>query len=388
MIQLKRTINVKCFESQATVAVGRQRPEFLAIAQLAADLGRPINAQDIRNELLGNCPEVMGRQVLKRSIDLGLLESLEQEGYAQLSSAGQQALVVGQVLVAEEGVWRFYVTNDPLMPQNLLHAHRLETDSAHKSRNDNHKSAERTERLRASPLPDLLKACKSDPAAPSIVDGQLQQIRELPSQGVKARECTLELSYEWTPQAPPLLKLAGDLDGIGKKGRQQIDASLLPSTKVADSYEQLWKMLTAFASQIDIATLDDWHERTGKLSLPATLADLSPIDRKQFICELAIPEWKRGYVGSFNPTVLSDVPLVPASETDANEWAKWLQWDAIQDYVTPAHLDQIRDAIRSQFPYHDPQLATPNELLAKALNGKRDTRSAYLLAPYDLGLWS
>ncbi len=55
MIQLKRVVNIKCFEAQATVAVGRERPEFLAVAQLAYDLDRPINGQDILDELLGNC---------------------------------------------------------------------------------------------------------------------------------------------------------------------------------------------------------------------------------------------------------------------------------------------------------------------------------------------
>lgn len=388
MIQLKRSISVKCFESQATVAVGRQRPEFLAIAQLAADCGRAINVQDIHHELLRNCPEAMVRQVLKRSLDLGLLESVEQEGYAQLSNAGEQALQVGQVLVPEEGVWRFYLTNDRLLPHSLLHAHRLETGSAHKSRNDNRKYAEKAGSQRASSLPDLLKACKRNTAAPSIVDGQLQQIRELPSLGISVRDCALELSYEWTPNGPPLVKLTGELKGIGKKDKQQIDASLLPSIKVADSYEQLWKLLAAFASQVDITELDQWHDYTGHLVLPATLAELSPIERKQFTRELAIPEWKRGYLGTFNPTVLSVVPLVPASDTDANEWAKWLQWDAIQDDVTPVHLDHMGNDIRSQFPYHDPHLATPNELLAKALHGKRDARSHYLLASYDLGLWS
>ncbi len=383
MIQLKRSINVKCFESQATVAVGRQRPEFLAIAQLAADFGRPINAQDIHQELLRNCPEAMVRQVLKRSVDLGLLESVEQEGYAQLSGTGQQALQVGQVLVPEEGVWRFYLANDRLLPHHLLHAHRLETDSA-----DNRKNADKSGSQQASSLPVLLQSCKGSTAAPSIVDGQLQQIRELPSLGISVRDCILELTYEWTPDGPPLVKLTGELKGIGKKDKQQIDASLPPSMKVADSYEQLWKLLAAFASQVDIAELDHWHEHTGSLVLPTTLADLSPIECKQFIRELVIPEWKRGYIGSFNPTVLSAVPLVPASDSDANEWAKWLQWDAILDDVTPTHLDQMGDDIRSQFLYHDPQLATPNELLAKALHGKRDTRSPYLLAPYDLGLWS
>ena len=46
MIRLTRSISVSSFDVEATVAVGRNRPEFLAVARLAADLGRPIG--DVR----------------------------------------------------------------------------------------------------------------------------------------------------------------------------------------------------------------------------------------------------------------------------------------------------------------------------------------------------
>lgn len=390
MIQLKRVINMMCFEAQATVAVGRERPEFLAVAQLAADLDRPINGQDILNELLGNCPEVMGRQVLKRCVDLGLLESLEQGNYARLSSAGQQALAAGQVLVPEEGVWRFYVVDDPLISQRLLHAQRLETDRAQQTRKDNRKEADKPEASRssASSMPSLLKACLSDPAAISVADGLLLQVKALPQQGVKAPGSTLELTLEWAPQAQPQIKLTGELPSIGKKAGQRIDATLPPARDIAPSYEHLWKTLASSSTSIDMKTLDHWHEHTGELILPTTFAELDAVARKVFKRDVTVPALQWDHFGIFQPTELNAVPLVPASDTDARAWAQWLQWESIQDYATPAQLIEMAEEQRKLFPYHRPRLATPDELLARALDGERDHRSTFLLAPYDLGLWS
>lgn len=390
MINLTRTIDITCFEAQATVAVGRERPEFLAVAQLAKELDRPINGQDILNELLGNCPEIMGRQVLKRCIQLDLLESLGQGDNARLSSTGLQALKVGQVLVPEEGVWRFYVVNDPLISQHLLHAQRLETDHAQQARNHNRKEAgkQANSESKASSMPNLLKGCLSDPAAISIANGQLMQIKTLPSQGMKASNIKLELTLAWAPDAQPQVKLTGFFPSIGKNPRQQIDATVTPSLVVAPSYEHFWKTLTASATSIDIDTLDHWHALSGRLILPSAFSELDTVTCKTFQRDIAVPALQWKHIGTFQPTELKAVPLVPGNDSDASDWAQWLQWDSIQDYVTPMQLIEMADALRQRFPYHQPRLATPDELLARALNGERDHSSIFLLAPYDLGLWS
>ncbi|WP_156480542.1 hypothetical protein [Aquipseudomonas alcaligenes] len=390
MIQLKRVVSIRCFEAQATVAVGRERPEFLAVAQLASDLNRPINGQDILDELLGNCPAAMGRQVLKRCVDLGLLESLKQGDYAQLSSAGLQALAEGQVLVPEEGVWRFYIVDDPLVSQHLLHAQRLETDRAQQARNDNRKELgkQAPSRSSASSTPNLLQTCLSDPAAISVANGQLLQIKALPQQGVKAPDSTLELTLEWTPQAQPQIKLTGELASIGKEVGQRIDATLSPAKAISPSYEHLWKTLAASATSIDMETLDHWHGHTGKLILPTAFAELDAVARKVFKRDVAIPALRWDHFGTFQPTELKAVPLVPEDAPNANAWAQWLQWESIQDYATPTQLNEMADAQRQLFPYHHPRLDTPDELLARALHGERDHRSTFLLTPYDLGLWS
>ena len=48
MIRLQRTVQIHSFEAEAIVAIGRDRPEFLAVARLAADLGHPIGASGAR----------------------------------------------------------------------------------------------------------------------------------------------------------------------------------------------------------------------------------------------------------------------------------------------------------------------------------------------------
>ena len=109
MISLTRTVPVSSFDVEATVAVGRDRPEFLAVARLAADLDRPIDARDVLRELLGARPDVLGWRVIERCVALGRLVRAGTDGAAALSEPGRIALGHGQVLVPEEGIWRFFV---------------------------------------------------------------------------------------------------------------------------------------------------------------------------------------------------------------------------------------------------------------------------------------
>jgi hypothetical protein len=51
-------------------------------------------------------------------------------------------------------------------------------------------------------------------------------------------------------------------------------------------------------------------------------------------------------MGSFTSARLRDVPLVPATQADANEWAVWLLRDRIRGYVWPQEFDKLVRAVR------------------------------------------
>ena len=63
MIRLTRSVPVSAFDVVSTVAVGRKRPELLAVAKLAADLRRPIRAADVLRELTEFTQRIMDKIV-------------------------------------------------------------------------------------------------------------------------------------------------------------------------------------------------------------------------------------------------------------------------------------------------------------------------------------
>ncbi len=119
-IGLKCKVRVRTLEVAAIVAVSRNQPEYLAVAQLAESMGE-VDGPLLCRELLGNLPKEIGWKVLEQALYLGLLERTKEKGPARLSELGKAALQQGQILVPEEKIWRFYLVNDPLIECGLLH---------------------------------------------------------------------------------------------------------------------------------------------------------------------------------------------------------------------------------------------------------------------------
>lgn len=387
MIKLTRSISVSSFDAAATVAVGRNRPEYLAVARLASDLARPIGADDIRNELLGPLTDVLCKRVIERCKDLKLLEPIGQDGAAELSEAGRLALDHGEVLVPEEAMWRFFVVDDPLVPAALIHAQQLKTEPVGKER-----KSVKDARNSGAPKPHsdnpslLLRNCCGAMPRESVQDGHLFQLVEPINNGATGPQGEMRLEFVWDEQGEqPVVRLTGHLPAEPKP----IDAVIeLPDVIIKLSYTSLWKALVTHATKVDIPELDRWISATGRLVVPESFNPLSDTARRAFRRDINVPESSWKGIGRFESTTLIDIDLVPSTESEAQDWLEWLQWEGINDYVTPDLLEQKSLELRSKFPYHKPRAQNPQELLEKALAAKGDDRARFLLAPSDLGLWS
>jgi hypothetical protein len=387
MIRLTRSVVVSSFDAAATVAVGRDRPEFLAVGRLAADLDRPISARDVLRELLGPRPEVLGWRVIERCVGLGLLERSGQRGDATLSGAGRLALEHGEVLVPEEGVWRFFMIDDPLVPWALIHAQRLETEPVRKER-VTAKTRTRGERQPEADHPsELLRRCKGGAPHESLQNGHLFQLCELAERGAAGPSGKLRLGLTWG--AEPSIRLSGRLpSGDDGAKADPIDAGIpVPEVVTRLKREGLWQALVTHATQVPGPVLERWKATTGEHVVPVALSSLPAVARHRFRHDLDVPASDLMGLGRFEPAVLKEVHLVPASDTDAQAWLAWLQWEAVNDYVTPALLEQQGGEQRARFTHHRPRTLSAPELLARA-RADRDERSWFLLGPSDLGLWS
>ncbi len=388
MIRLQRTVSINAFDTEATVAVGRDRPEFLAVARLAADLDRPIGARDVLRELLGNRPEVVGWKVIDRCVALGLLEREGFSGPAALSASGRLALEHGAVLVPEEGTWRLYYVEDPLIPEVLIHAERVEGASARDERGALAEARKRGDGRPARPAPPPGPLAPTVGAAPraSAARGYLFQLFHLAQGGAEGEAATARLELVWEQE--PVLRLHGILPVPGEGPGLKIDAYLdLPEVLTRISRDALWTALASHGSGVSTADLQRWRAQAGAAVLPVRFADLSEGARRAFAQDLAIPASKWDKLGSFEATKLPDVRLVPGSDADAQSWFEWLQWEELAAYATPTQLDGQARALAARFPHHRPRPRSPAELLARARTERGD-RAWNLLAPFDLGLWS
>lgn len=388
MIRLTRFVTVWSFDVEATIAVGRDRPEFLAVARLAADLARPIGARDVLRELLGPRPDVLGWRVIERCVDLGLLERPGNNGEAVLSEAGRLALSHGEVLVPEEGIWRLFMMDDPLVPTALVHAQRLEAEPVKEERKAAKEARKRGERRpQTNRTPQLLRSCSGAPPRESVQNGHLFQLLEMAENGAAGPEGELRLEFTWNTE--PSIRLSGHLPSNGDDAKEKtINAAIaLPEFVSQLSYEALWKALVTHATGLPSAELERWRAVAGKPVVPVTFSSLPTAARRAFRRDLDVPASDVLGLGRFEPTTLRDVDIVPALESDAQAWLAWLQWEAINDYVTPGLIEQQGREQRARFTYHQPRLLSASELLAQARTA-RDDRSWFVLAPYDLGLWS
>lgn len=403
IIRLHRMVTVTTFETEATLAIGRDRPELLAVAQLAHDLNRPIFGADITEQLLARLPEHIGWRVIDRCLDLGLVTRQEHRGPVTLSDLGREAVRSGQVLIPEEGTWRIYTIADPLITTPLVHFARLDPPRADEERNPPKNAPnDQNRRPNAHPPPDLQACHRKLTIARSLTNGVPFQITDLPqqSQGTNGPRSELRLELTWTPGVPPTLRLRGalprpearDPNRQGKPSQREehaIDATLpLPRPVAAVPFNELWFYLTSHAGKVPIAELHGWFQRTGKLTLPTAFDNLDRDARTALRRALPIPQVDLGpALGTFDATTLDGVDLVPRTAADADRWAQWFQREQLIDYATPTTLERTNKEILAKFPYHKPRLHRPQELLDAAFTSPREPQSRFLLASYDLGLW-
>lgn len=412
MIQLQRQIEVSTFDAEATVSIGKDRPEFLAVARLAKDYSRPINGQIVSRELLGGLPEQVGWRVIDRCVALGLLQRETPRGPVSLGSYGEAALLAGKVLVPEEGIWRFYTVDDELIEDSLIHVERLDSGNAKEERDAIYtaKNSSQTRASQGQGTPSYLRESASD----ALIFASIVHRREFSVEKVAARGETgpadgLMLTLQWSEGQRPKIALRGHITSPPRTERlepQRQDKNarhekpkakplavehLLdePQACSGSEYEQIWQYLATAGLDAPLSEVSSWFHKTGELVAPISFTNRLPNPaRNTMQMTLSIPESEIPGLGSFESTKIDGVKLVPRTTEDAQAWAEWLQWQAVNKYATPSWLDALSQQVLTRFPHHRPKLPNSTALLERALKQPSDTTARYLLAPYDLGLWS
>lgn len=368
MIKLQRTITVESFEVSGVIAIGRDRPELLAIALLARDLERPLTPHDVTRELLGSVSPLIGSKLLSLCQAIGLLDAA-----GALSDAGRSALASNEVMVPEEGAWRVFYTHDPLVVPSVLHVERFETPKA--------KEEVRTPSHATPPALLGLAANRSITRSRHWF-----HLDALAPRGMPALQSTLVLQLEWPDEGPPSLRLSG------RQSAQlpAIDTELLLPPMLAEAdRNRVWWALVGAATGHPAAVIDAWRSITKDAVVPLSYASQESDDNvlRTLTKSFDVPAIDLGPLGRFERSRLDTVRVAPHTLEDAKAWAGWRTWDGIERYVTQADLVQIA-ARAAKLEPHALTPMTPDDILAHALGVSDEATAKHVLAPYDLGLWS
>ena len=387
MIKLKRTVECKTFDVKATIAVGRDRPEFLAVALLANDLDRPISGEDLSEHLFGDIYE-LGERVLERSVSIGLLEWSEGSNdswrFAHLSQAGKKAIEQEKVLISEEGVWRFYYLDDPLIRDRLIHFEHVEVPKAREERR-NLRNREPQPNNSALAL-EFLKH-HQEHTFTSVVDGTPFMLQDISKEGENLLSEKLTLHTKVIPDKKLDITLQGELKSPTRNGEPlRVDQYFDPPEDLLSiTHNEVWVELT---TQGGDAAPREYGE--GNLIVPVPFDErLDTAARNSMRMDMQIPnpDLSKLGLGRFETTQLKGVLIEPDTNEDARQWAKWLLMNSMDDYKIPELIWKDEQEIHRKFPNHQIQPIDPSDLLEEACASTDKTWSRFLLAPYDLNLW-
>jgi hypothetical protein len=355
---LQREVTVWHWQVVATLGLSQKRPEITAILALASGASNGIvTAQDVSRKLLADRPAVIGERLLRVCHMMQLLEPVESEGQGwRLSELGRRALANQEVPAQQRGEFDIWSMEDVLHPEVLLRVKPTELERLTKT-------GERRDVGNLMPIPPALGDCQGRIFRPPIRTEQ------------ESAEIFV-FKFEETCRC------------IGQE-----DASL--SVEISSTggnakfVVEIEDCKNEFSPVVKIPALSDVLDSAGRADIAGpqktTFRALSDNDRRRARREVDLEGIYLHGLGTFYQAKLRDVPLVPATQQDADEWAVWLLLDRIRGYVWPEEYERLVRSVREfavkegwQF---DPAIPTQQELAQRCAGQIVVTRK--LLVPLD-----
>jgi hypothetical protein len=361
------------------MTIGRaddKRRDLLAVLALARQHEGQVTPELICRELLLGRPQVVGKKVVERCADLGLLSP---DG--GLTDAGRDALATGEVFIPETGKYRVWVSSDPLVPGKLLGIEPVPEVNAPEANLDaKRRRNERGDggRFAGGPidLPDTVTGLPGHVFTSFLgLSGRVRVLSvEQKGEALPVEASLSKCRLEWTV-SPVRASSVQVADGFNAK----FDPPRI-------SFDQVWFQVLGEEAR-------NWveDEKGGYLKTrfsDETLQDAERMNLRR--SKLFRPELEG--LGEFDQITVGDIPIYPATFGDANSWARWIQERSVTQYLDRASFKILNSHIEEQFPGFKVRLLSRQDLAKRLADSVRisdgdrfPTAYWFLRAAFDLG---
>ncbi|NLJ09891.1 MAG: hypothetical protein GX438_06080 [Treponema sp.] len=400
-IKLDRKMNIKRYRVLAKIEKAEKRPEIHSLLLLAQEKGT-ITPSDISENLLAGKPESVCRRLLQLCESYGLVqeeisseeiifsiqpiwlinnlvnEDSDSEGQKcnshtyVLTKKGIEALKQEQVFVPEKGLWEIEVTDDLLWPQGLIKIQEYNDSNARKeTKNDDESKKKLDNRMKS--LKSLEKwvverlVNNSNPVTPLLDKQNVYRFVKIEDNAEETGTVDFEVLVMLTisENDKPILTFKIE------KEEYTHDA---PEIQFMDVW---WQLL----EQNEM--LDKWDDKRHVLRVKYSevLAnDIKTMTTFKQSKEFEHPEIAD--LGKFNTAIVTDIPIVPATQDDADAWAKWLLERSINCFAVKGKFEEWQDKVQQMFPYFNINFPEQDDFANMLMKNNRQA-FWYLQAPLD-----
>lgn len=295
-VELRTGVPVEKLAAFIEVAWLERRPELGLLCHAAAEADVPITPALVQSTLPG-VSESGAKNIQRWAAYLGLCDRR-----GGLTGLGEHVAETDEVPVPEQGVYAMWAATHPLLGNRVLHLRRL--------------ASKRDQRFdEIVPLPFELDR---DVRLPSLKDRTRHFVlRDLrPNHGVAGcirRPCDSDLSLRW------IWDIDSALDRWELDGRLDPESLPDPIQHEAESANADVRGLFASLADRELRSIGTWDRIDRTLAVSFDDLDSDAVESFSLGTQLQRVQ-VRGY-GTFDQIHVEEIPLVPASDRDAQEWS-------------------------------------------------------------------
>ena len=386
MIVLRRTVEVDAFVALAEIGVASKREDISAVLALAKEPSDQLTPEDVNTKLLGRPPESPhGERILMQIESYGLIERSGTGANSpyRMTEAGRENLGKSEVMIPEEGPYVFYTTTDPLLKESILKIENAPFIEKNESQGyfGSKKDQNSTELKRKSlEKPEYLEKYARGYALRQVANSNLPvQVNSISERVARSdKRLNVDVALELEMGAPPVIEV--------KSAMSSAPAKVVYSETLFDiEYTKVLETLCAHVGRLDVLE--------GEPTLLLAWGQLGKGEAERFSKMVRIESPTIPKFGRFQNLSI-ELPILPATQKDAAEWANHLLRDSIRSYVDEPEYLRIRAETVAKFlkKYTSDSLmaSLPDlESLTKETVKQRTSESTselywYLLAPKDL----